>query len=103
MRIASSACGRIVLILTLVVSVLTGRSLAGDVSDEKTITVPPIEESWIHGDIGVESSNQYIDRGYIYESKGLITQPYLDLVNVPQIRAARRNELVYQGGFRLDF
>jgi hypothetical protein len=27
--------------------------------------------------------------------------PYL--VNVPQIWAARRNELVYQGRFRLDF
>jgi hypothetical protein len=83
MRITLSGWGRTVLTLALAVSVLTGRSLAGDVSDEKTIAVPPIvpapEESWVHGDIGVEFSNQYIDRGYIYESKGLITQPYLDL------------------------
>ena len=147
------------LIITLSVLVTAGRSLAGDVSDGKATAVPPIvqapEESWIHGDIGEEFSNQYIDRGFIYESTlkllgaagfysgdfvapkmnglsflsagvgadyalpfipkkmgkwwlvGNINYYYLGagsyLVNVPQIRAARRNELVYQGGFRLDF
>jgi hypothetical protein len=83
MRINFFARRKPLIIITLSIVVIYGRSLAGDVSDEKTIAVPPIvqapEESWIHGDIGVEFSNQYIDRGFIYESKGLITQPYLDL------------------------
>ena len=60
------------LVITLSVLVTAGRSLAGDVSDGKATAVPPTvqapEESWIHGDIGVEFSNQYIDRGFIYES-----------------------------------
>jgi hypothetical protein len=83
MRINFFARRKPLTIIILSLGVIYGRSLAGDVSDKKTIAVPPIvqapEESWIHGDIGVEFSNQYIDRGFIYESKGLITQPYLDL------------------------
>jgi len=40
---------------------------------------PPPEESWIHGDFGLNIVNEYISRGVVFENKGAILQPYLDL------------------------
>jgi hypothetical protein len=40
---------------------------------------PPPEESWVHGDFGLNIVNEYISRGLVFENEGAILEPYLDL------------------------
>jgi hypothetical protein len=43
------------------------------------VPTPAPEESWIHGDFGLNIVNEYISRGLVFENEGAILEPYLDL------------------------
>jgi hypothetical protein len=56
-------------------------SLAGDedTSKESKVVKETVKETCITGDIGVTMISEYLSRGLVLNSKGVIAQPYLDL------------------------
>jgi len=60
---------------------LTGSVFAGApvVAKETTTLVEETTQSAITGDLGVNFTSQYINRGVVRENQGVIAQPYVDL------------------------
>src|ERR1700679_3694739 len=56
-------------------------SFAGDedVSKESKAVKETVKETCITGDLGVTMTNEYLSRGFVLNSKGVVAQPYLDL------------------------
>jgi hypothetical protein len=56
-------------------------SFAGDedVSKESKAVQETVKETCITGDLGFTMTNEYLSRGLVLNSKGVVAQPYLDL------------------------
>jgi hypothetical protein len=56
-----------------------GDNDTSDTSKESKVVKETVKETCITGDLGVTMTNEYLSRGLVLNSKGVVAQPYLDL------------------------